>query len=42
MALAAIVVVALIALAVTGIMLWGAFEALARVGRAVWHFLAKT
>ncbi len=33
MALAAMVVVALVALAVAGIMRWGAFEALVRVGR---------
>ncbi len=42
MALAGIVVVALIALVVTGIMLWGAFSALVHVSRALWHLLVKT
>ena len=34
--------VVLIALAIAVVMLWGAFEALVRLGRFLWRLLAET
>ena len=42
MGLAAVIAVALIALAIAGVMLWGAFEALVRVGRYLWWLLEES